>query len=915
MPVFPGPAVLGRGVVVTAGRRLPPVCSDWPTIVIDDAVLADPASTANQLHEHFLERRPCVVELGVDPAELRAPERDEREVWELGERFEFARERLQYLVWSNNYDWTNFYDLHGDEPVWWHARRAERLGAVIPGPAGSDGCDVLLADSRPAWCDGGPRQPLDTGDAVVVHRETIEAGELTPDRCAAVTAVLAPDQLAAVGHGAGAARVIAPAGSGKTRVLTERLRHLLADRGVTPATVTAVAYNKRAADELAERTEGLPAHLRTLNSLGLAIVNGTRPFARTGDSRRVIEEVEVRQLLESLLRVKRQQNTDPWAVYLDALSAIRLGLSDPAEVEDAFPDAAGVAELFPRYRELLAERGLVDFDEQIYLAIEILLRDPDARRHDQRAARHLLVDEFQDLTPAHVLLIRLLSAPTYDVFGVGDDDQVIYSYAGASPEYLIDYRTYFPGAAEYALETNYRCPPAIVDGARTLLGHNRRRVSKSITSPPGRSGSSRDLRVDRLAPDAHAAATADHIRRWVDGGAAWADIAVLARVNSVLLPVQVTLMEYGLPCSAPLGAAILSRTGIRSALAYLRIGADPEHISRADVAETIRRPSRRIARNVTDMLQKRSVTSIDDILRLSRALSGADVEKLRWYADDLETVTRKVAAGNTAAALATIRVEIGLGSAMDVLDSSKGDLDRSTHLDDLAALEGVARLHPDPLTFESWLTEVLGRSGVPDGVVLSTVHRVKGREWPHVVVYGADEGLFPHRLAGDSEEERRVFHVAVTRASVDAVVVADAAAPSPYCDELFTPAALVGGEATEGRRRGRLGTADARTAATGARHPTPGSRKGAPGSRPELSPDAESVMSALRSWRTDTARRDKVPPYVVFSDAHLEGIAISRPSTLRELARCKGIGPAKLEKYGDDLLAVLETAAAEPVRQ
>jgi DNA helicase-2/ATP-dependent DNA helicase PcrA len=726
--------------------------------------------------------------------------------------------------------------------------------------------------------------------------------------------VLAPDQLAAVGHGAGAARVIAPAGSGKTRVLTERLRHLLADRGVTPATVTAVAYNKRAADELAERTEGLPAHLRTLNSLGLAIVNGTRPFARTGDSRRVIEEVEVRHLLESLVKVKRQQNTDPWAVYLDALSAIRLGLSDPAEVEDAFPDAAGVAELFPRYRELLAEQGLVDFDEQIYRAIEILLRDPDARRHDQRVTRHLLVDEFQDLTPAHLLLIRLLSAPTYDVFGVGDDDQVIYSYAGASPEYLIDYGRYFPGAAEYALETNYRCPPAIVDGARTLLGHNRRRVAKSIISPPGRTGSSRDLTVDRLAPDVHAAATADHVRRWVDDGAAWSDIAVLARVNSALLPVQVTLMEHGLPCSAPLGAAILSRTGIRSALAYLRIGADPEHINRADVAETVRRPSRRIARNVTEMLQKRSVTSVEDILRLSRALSGADVEKLRWYADDLETVTRKVAAGNTAAALATIRVEIGLGSAMDVLDSSKGDLDRSTHLDDLAALEGVARLHPDPLSFESWLTEVLGRPGVPDGVVLSTVHRVKGREWPHVVVYGADVGLFPHRLAGDSEEERRVFHVAVTRASVDAVVVADVSAPSPYCDELFTAApAVAGGEATEERRRGRLGTADARTAATGARHPTPGSRKGAPASRPELSRDAESVMSALRSWRTDTARRDKVPPYVVFSDAHLEGIAISCPSTLRELARCKGIGPAKLEKYGDDLLAVLETAAAEPV--
>ena len=97
---------------------------------------------------------------------------------------------------------------------------------------------------------------------------------------------------------------------------------------------------------------------------------------------------------------------------------------------------------------------------------------------------------------------------------------MIYSYAGASPEYLIDYGRYFPGAAEYALETNYRCPPAIVDGARTLLGHNRRRVAKSIISPPGRTGSSRDLTVDRLAPDVHAAATADHVRRWVDDGAA-----------------------------------------------------------------------------------------------------------------------------------------------------------------------------------------------------------------------------------------------------------------------------------------------------------------------------------------------------------------------------------------------------------
>jgi DNA helicase-2/ATP-dependent DNA helicase PcrA len=874
-------------------------------------VLEAPLAVADELHDLWSRRRPYVVVLAVDPSLLKAAERCERAVWEVGEGFEFARERLQYLVWSNNYD------LRGEAPVWWHGFRALRMGATE-----SSTSDVVLPDGTPAFCDGGPRQPLELGDAVVVHREALEAGSLAPDRAADVTAALASDQLAAVTHGGGPARVIAPAGSGKTRVLTERLRHLLAGRGVTPSSVMAVAYNKRAADELSERTAGLPANIRTLNSLGLGIVNGSRPFAGTsGPQRRVIEEVEVRRILESLVKVRRQQNTDPWSVYLDALSAIRLGLADPVAVEEAFPDAAGVAGIFDAYRAILVEEALVDFDEQIYSAIEVLLRDPDVRRHDQRVARHLLVDEFQDLTPAHLLLLRLLAAPTFDVFGVGDDDQVIYSYAGATPEYLIGYRRYFPGATEYALETNYRCPPAIVDGARTLLGHNRRRVAKSITTAEGRTGGSSDLLVELHPPDRQASASADRIASWVGAGAHHSDIAVLARVNSVLLAVQVTLMEQGVPCTAPLGSSILSRTGMRSALAYLRIGADPHAISRSDIAETIRRPSRRIARNVTDMLQKRSMTSLSDIRRLAQALSGADVEKLRWYADDLETVAGVVGSSATHKALETIRLDIGLGSAMDDLDGSKGDFERSTHLDDLAALEGVAMLHPDPLTFEAWLTEVLSRPGMADGVTLSTVHRVKGREWPHVIVYGADDGLFPHRLATDIEEERRVFHVAVTRASVDAVVLADAGAPSPFCHELVTPAARAEAIPADGPGTGesfgrRLLGRDARTTSP-APGPAPARQRGrATGGspaqadgrpRPPLDPAAEAALAALRRWRTETARRDKVPAYVVFSDAHLEGIASARPSTLRELVRCKGIGPAKLEKYGDDVLAVLES--------
>jgi DNA helicase II / ATP-dependent DNA helicase PcrA len=923
--VFPGPPELGRGAVIEPGGEAP---GEWPRVLAS-------SGDVDSLHAHWLERRPVVVVLDVDSGELRAPEVFDGPVWSLAPSFEFRRERLQYLVWRNNYD------CRKGEPVWWHGRRAVQMGAS----AGSE-TDVVLPDGTAAWCDGGPRQRL---PLPVVHRESLDAGSLTLDRWSAPGAALAEDQLAAVTHDAGPARIIAPAGSGKTRVLTERLRHVLADRGFVRSTVTAVAYNKRAADEMVERTAGLGAQIRTLNSLGLAIVNsaGARP-------KTMLEEFEVRRILEGLVEVPRRQNTDPWAVYIDALSAVRLGLTDPRLVEEALPDAAGVAEAFDVYRGILADRGAVDFDEQIYLAIELLLRDPDLRRRWQGLCRHLLVDEFQDLTPAHLLLLRLLAAPTYDVFGVGDDDQVIYSYAGASPEFLIGYEQYFPGAEAHALTVNYRCPPAVVDGARHLLSYNDRRIAKEISAAPGRSGDGEDLSVVRVPEARQAPAVLERVREWADGGAGWASMAVLTRVNSALLPVQVTLMEEGVPCMAPLGKAILARTGIRAALAYLRIGVDPGAIQRADMAETIRRPSRRIARNVAELLQKRPTTSVREMRRLAEALSGNDVEKVHHYADDLQLVADAVRASDTAGALRVIRERVGLGSAMDVLDSSRGEADRSTHADDLLALEQVAALHPDAATFEGWLADVLARPGALDGVVLSTVHRVKGREWPRVVVFGANEGLFPHRLATSVEEERRVFHVAVTRASEQTVVLASAEGPSPFCEELSGTAPRrplrVGREPTPARERKPAAAGPvllpSRAAAVGMRVEVSGGMEAvvmgltdtgvvvAPGggkarvalpwgsevrvegavvrlARPGA-PSPDDAFAALKAWRSEVAAREKVPAYVVFSDDHLTGIASALPATLEEFARCKGVGPAKLERYGDEVLAVLEQAGTPP---
>jgi DNA helicase-2/ATP-dependent DNA helicase PcrA len=897
--------------VVLPGGPVPTPWEGAPHLVVDAATLASPRQAVDTLHAAWADRRPMVVELGVDTDQLRAQQRCDEPPYALTPAFELGLERLQFLVWANAYDARN------GEVIWWHGRKAARRFADEGVGLGGD-ADITLADGTPVFIDGGPSHPPKLGSGFeVVHRWNAEAGVvrfarhgapgLAPGRADGARgdgargdgarpdpgsgAALAPDQLAAVVHGSGPARIIAPAGSGKTRVLTERLRHLVADRGVDPAAVTVLAYNAKAADELRDRctdivTAGGPA-IRTLNSIGLSICNQ----AGGRDRLRVLDEVGARDLVGSVFEIRHRANTDTVVPYLEALSAIRLGLVDPEQAEEDFPDATGVAEGFDRYRQTLVAAQSVDFDEQIYRAIEILLTDPDIRDRAQERCRYLLVDEFQDLNPAHLLLIRLLNAPGFDCFGVGDDDQVLYGYSGATPEYLIHYDRYFPGAAHHALEVNYRCPPVVVGAADHLLSYNRERVVKTIRAAPGRTSEPDGLIVRKATGEQLASVATDIISGWRDGGVELTDMAVLTRVNSALLPIQVALSEAGVPYASTLTARVLGRTGVRTAFAYLRMGVSPERIARRDIEDTVRRPSRGIAPNVVSMLTKRSHTSVEEIRRLAGSLSGRDVPKLSAYADDIERVA-VACTRPTALALRTIRVELGLGETMDVLDASRDEPDRSTHNDDLQALESVAAFHPDVATFAMWLRGVLERPHAEGpAILLSTVHRIKGREWDRVIVFGASSDMFPHRLSEDIEGERRVFHVALTRSKVQTVVLADAASPSFFVDELDGSRSHDRPErpASPKRPDGPAGAA--------AKKPKPGERY-----QPV---EATPASADLRAWRTEKAREAEMPPYVILSDRHLEGIVEAAPTTLAALATCKGIGPMKLERWGDEILAVL----------
>jgi DNA helicase-2/ATP-dependent DNA helicase PcrA len=935
-----GPRALGRGVIVSPGQATPEPFAECERVVVSQETLKSPQATADHLHALWVNRQPVVVELEIDPAALKhtLQETDDREPWLVGDTFVFHGQRLHFLVWNNNWD------LRTGTPVWWWSKKAAALGAQP-----SDLADIVLPAGGHAYCDGGPVSPIpQDGDIALVPYTAIEAGHLRPfAQLDAQETPLAPDQERAVHHRGGAARIIAPAGSGKTRVLTERFRHLLQNWSLDPSTVCAVAYNTRAAEEMNNRTGGLNTHIRTLNALGFAIVNGAGGFLRSSletQQRRMLNERDVRSILQNMVEVPRRMNTDPYAVWIEALSTARLGLQNPEDMESESGDLDGFADVFGRYRDHLDKNGLMDFDEQIYRAIEILLRDPLARQRAQRQCRMLLVDEFQDLTPAHLLLVRLLASPALDIFAVGDDDQVIYGYAGANPEYLVNFGTLFPGAAEHALEVNYRCPPAVITGAGNLLTRNAPRVPKTIRPAPERKSDQNDMRVEQHAGNELAQRAADLIESWIAEGIQPQEIAVLTRVNVTLLPVQVCLQDRNILHTAPVDSALMQRTGISTALAYLRIGTSPTTVRRVDVQATVHRPSRKIARNVVDMMTKRASTSIQDIRRLATHLNGNDASRVATYAADLQRIADTARTGSTERVFDTVRNSIGLGEVMGVLDSSRKEADRSTHADDLAALEAVAHLHANPASFEPWLKDMLNYPGTENGVQLSTVHKVKGREWKRVIVYDASRRLFPHSLATDVAEERRVFHVAITRCSEHVTILANSDEPSPFLGELEAP-----GEPMAARPK-RVGSAKetSKPASTTPQAPAeigmaiaiPGGIEGtivevgetaitvsAGKARvsvsygttarihgklveigPPLDETTQAFVTALKNWRRSAAAEAKVPAYTVLHDAHIEAIAKSRPTSLAELAKCKGIGTSKLERWGDEILAAIDNA-------
>ena len=592
-----------------------------------------------------------------------------------------------------------------------------------------------------------------------------------------------PDQRAAVVHDGAAARIIAPAGSGKTRVLTERARHLLGTWRVPSGALSLVAFNKRAQLEIQERTGDLRGlRVRTLNAIALAIVNGTAPFRPQPRTFRTIDEIEVRRIIGRLVQFPRKRNTDPVAAWIEALSVVRLGLRTPDQVETMYGgDVDGLADMWPRYRATLEREGALDFDEQVYRAIEVLLADPDAREAAQRACRLLLVDEFQDLTPGARAARASAAAPGFDVFGVGDDDQTIYGYSGAEP--------------------------GVADRLRRAVPRRRRTTrSRSTTAAPAMSS----RHADRLRPSQPAAGRQDHPQHPPRHrpGCAWSH-----RAETLHATLDAVTAAAG---SGPLAArhrrAHPRQRAARARSGWARRRRNPgAGWGRHRVPRTHRRCAPRLRGCASPWVDRiRSLLAISPrrcagrrgrCIRTSptgwpnRARSpacaaspvGSTPSAMRPGSRRSPTTSVVSSAwprSSTAAQLlGALADDIGLGAAIATLDDGRHGMNRAAQNDDLVALTQLAALHPDPATFGGWLRQQLSVGRSEGGVVLATVHRVKGQEWPVVVVHHAEADQYPHRLAEDLEEERRVFHVAITRGSEQVIVVVGGD-PSPFVDDM-----------------------------------------------------------------------------------------------------------------------------------
>ncbi|MBG6100458.1 ATP-dependent DNA helicase UvrD2 [Micromonospora vinacea] len=702
-----------------------------------------------------------------------------------------------------------------------------------------------------------------------------------------VLAGLDPEQRSAVTAPAGPVCILAGAGTGKTRAITSRIAHRALSGEISPRHVLAVTFTARAAAEMRHRLTLLGAQgvqARTFHAAALRQVRYFAPRLLAGRAMPELLDSKVRLVTLAAARVGLRTDRAAARDLAGEIEWAKSSLVEPTDyvvaaaraLRDTPHEPAKVADVFTAYEQLKRSNGVIDFEDMLRAAVWGIEEHPDVGEQIRTQYRHFVVDEYQDVNPLQQRLLDAWLAGRNDLTVVGDASQTIYSFTGATSAYLVDFPRRHRNATVVRLVRDYRSTPQVVGLANAVISQARGtearlRLELSGQRPPGPEP---DLRIFTDEP-AEANAVAARCRSLIDAGTPAKEIAVLFRVNAQSEAYEKALTEAGVPYVVQGAERFFERTEVRQAMVALRAA------TRSIPGET--------------PLPVAVVEALTAVGWAPDAPPAGGAARERW-----EALSALVQLAEEYAATPEV-VPIGEAASVE-----------------------------RPVTLTDFTEELARRAAqqhVPtvDGVTLASLHSAKGLEWDAVFLVGLAEGTLPTTYAKtveQVEEERRLLYVGITRAR-EWLWLSYATARSP------------GGRARRPSRflpqLDRSGGTERATGSTGpARRPERRRTQivscricGATllagpdrklGRCPTCPSDIDDELhERLREWRQRVAGAQKVPAYVVFTDATLIALAERRPGRSEELIAIAGIGPRKLGLYGESVLALVAGAGVDDV--
>jgi|WetSurMetagenome_2_1015567.scaffolds.fasta_scaffold65845_1 DNA helicase II / ATP-dependent DNA helicase PcrA len=591
---------------------------------------------------------------------------------------------------------------------------------------------------------------------------------------------LNPRQKEAVLATEGPVLVLAGAGSGKTRVLTERIAYLIREKGISPERILAFTFTNKAAGEMRSRVEKLlgqrelPFWIGTFHATGLKILRREGSHLGLKPNFSIYDEDDAVRLVKEVIKGKGWSlDENPVAVVRDRISRWKCALVTPEEALERAgdPNDARHAEIYKAYLAGLRSSNALDFDDLIARVVELFTAHPRVKERYARQFQYVLVDEFQDTNTIQMLMIEAIASQHKNLFVVGDDDQAIYGWRGATVDNILQFDRVYEGTVVIKLEENYRSTNAILDAANRLIEHNKGRKGKSLWSAKGAGEKGKLFFVDD--EEEEGAAVRETIIDLLRTGYRRSEIAVLYRTHAQSRAIENALRTGGMPYQIIGGVRFYERREIRDLLGYLKLVNNPS--DNVNFKRVVNVPRRKIGDVTLAKIEEAAGDSSLLVALRNKDLLAGLPRALREKVDEFSNL------------VSSLQLKALEGTAHDVLlaviekthyrdhlkEDPKTAVDRLENIEELLVeTERYSSSAGDP-KLAAFLENIALMSDVDtlkgeEQVALMTLHNAKGLEYRAIIITGLEEGLLPHYSSFEApeelEEERRLFYVGITRA-------------------------------------------------------------------------------------------------------------------------------------------------------